>query len=154
MTPSTNLSRRAVIAGGAGAVVVAGATGRASAATQQVFQHGVASGDPLPDAVVLWTRVSPTAASTPGSGTGPSVTVTWEVATDHRFRDVVRRGTTTTGPDRDHTVKVDATQLDADTAYFYRFTCRGQSSPVGRTTCSTTTPSQCCSSYSAGVALT
>jgi alkaline phosphatase D len=59
--------------------------------------------------------------------------VVWEVATDRRFRDVVRRGRTTTGPARDHTVKVDATRLRPDTAYFYRFTVRGETSPVGRT---------------------
>ncbi|RYC05948.1 alkaline phosphatase [Nocardioides zhouii] len=122
------------MAGGAGAVAVASAAARAAAApAHEPFQHGVASGDPLPRAVVLWTRVTPTVGATPGSGRGPRVTVTWEVATDRRFRDVVRRGRVRTGPARDHTVKVDATRLRADTAYFYRFTVRGETSPVGRT---------------------
>ena len=129
-----NLTRRAVIAGGAGAAAVAGTAGAAAtSAEHETFRHGVASGDPLPHAVVLWTRVTPTAAATPGSGVGPGVTVTWEVATDGAFRDVVRRGSVTTGPDRDHTVKVDATRLRPDTAYFFRFGCRGATSPVGRT---------------------
>lgn len=123
-----------MIAGGAGAAALAGtAAAAASKPGHETFQHGVASGDPLPRAVVLWTRVTPTAAATPGSGVGPRVAVTWEVATDRRFRDVVRRGTATTGPARDHTVKVDATRLRPDTAYFFRFTCRGETSPVGRT---------------------
>lgn len=123
-----------MIAGGAGAAALAGtAAAAASKPGHETFQHGVASGDPLPRAVVLWTRVTPTAAATPGSGVGPRVAVTWEVATDRRFRDVVRRGTATTGPARDHTVKVDATRLRPDAAYFFRFTCRGETSPVGRT---------------------
>jgi alkaline phosphatase D len=129
-----NLTRRTVLASGAGAAAVAGAaTSARAAATHRTFQHGVASGDPLPRAVVLWTRVTPTPDATPGSGLGPRVHVVWEVATDRRFRDVVRRGRTTTGPARDHTVKVDATRLRPDTAYFYRFTVRGETSPVGRT---------------------
>lgn len=134
MTHRTSLSRRAVLAGSAGAVAVAGAASATSATTAHVsFQHGVASGDPLPRAVVLWTRVTPTPGSAPGSGHGPRVTVGWEVATDHAFRDVVRRGRVRTGPERDHTVKVDATRLRPGTAYFYRFTVRGDTSPVGRT---------------------
>ena len=133
MTPP-NLTRRTVLAGSAGAAAVAGAATSAKAgATHETFQHGVASGDPLPRAVVLWTRVTPTPDAQPGSGLGPRVQVSWEVATDRRFRDVVRRGRTTTGPARDHTVKVDATRLRPDTAYFYRFTVRGQTSAVGRT---------------------
>jgi alkaline phosphatase D len=128
-----NLSRRAVIAGGAGAVAVARTSSVAARPADQTFQHGVASGDPLPRAVVLWTRVTPTPDAAPGSGAGPRVTVTWEVATDPRFRHVVRRGRTVTGPARDHTVKVDATRLRPDAAYFYRFTVRGVRSPVGRT---------------------
>jgi alkaline phosphatase D len=123
-----------VIAGGAGAAALAGGAHAAAARPRhEIFQHGVASGDPLPRAVVLWTRVTPTAAATPGSGAGPRLTVTWEVATDRGFRDVVRKGSVRTGPSRDHTVKVDATRLRPDTAYFYRFTCRGETSPVGRT---------------------
>jgi alkaline phosphatase D len=134
VTTTPTFSRRSVLAGGAGAVAVTTATpGARAVADHQVFQHGVASGDPLPRAVVLWTRVTPTATATPGSGAGPRVRVTWEVATDRGFREVVRRGAVRTGPARDHTVKVDATRLRPDTAYYYRFTCRGETSPVGRT---------------------
>ncbi|QIK77189.1 alkaline phosphatase [Nocardioides piscis] len=105
----------------------------AEAARREVFAHGVASGDPMPDRVVLWTRVTPTRDATPGSGKGPRVSVQWEVATDRRFRKVVRRGEVVTSKSRDHTVKVDATRLKPARWYYYRFTCKGQHSPVGRT---------------------
>src|SRR3954447_15607679 len=111
----SRLPRRTVLAtgtagtAGAAALAVSGTTSSAAAAAHRRFQHGVASGDPLPGAVLIWTRVSPTPASTPGSARGPRVQVAWEVATDRRFRHVVRRGRFTTGPSRDHTVKVDVT---------------------------------------------
>lgn len=109
----------------------------AAEATHAFFQHGVASGDPLPTAVVLWTRVTPTPDAAPGSGQGPSATVGWQVATDAGFRHVVRSGTVTTDADRDHTVKIDATGLAPAATYFYRFWFQGrwrapQTSPVGR----------------------
>ena len=132
MDPISSLSRRAVLAGSAGAAAVIGSASPGRAASDP-FLHGVASGDPLPRAVVLWTRVTPTPDATPGSGRGPRVTVTWEVATDRRFRHVVRRGRTTTGPARDHTVKVDVTRLRPGTAYYFRFSAPGATSPVGRT---------------------
>ncbi|MBB6376772.1 alkaline phosphatase D [Pseudonocardia eucalypti] len=100
---------------------------------QHVFRHGVASGDPLPDRVVLWTRVTPTDDAHPGSGRGPSSTVRWEVATEDDFREVVRSGEVETGPGRDHTVKVDVSGLDPATRYAYRFRLGGATSPVGRT---------------------
>ncbi len=106
-----------------------GAPGRGG----RVFRHGVASGDPLPQAVLIWTRVTPTAASTPGSGEGPRVDVRWEVATDAGFRRIVRRGTFQTGPSRDHTVKVDVSGLEPATWYHYRFRYDDATSPVGRT---------------------
>ena len=97
------------------------------------FRHGVASGDPTPDRVVLWTRVTPTEAAQPGSGKGPRVTVRWQVARDARFTRVVDSGSVVTGPARDHTVKVDATGLRPGTTYYYRFSYDGQRSRVGRT---------------------
>ncbi|GAB3885275.1 hypothetical protein GCM10029964_047670 [Kibdelosporangium lantanae] len=134
------ISRRSALRGAAGVTVVAGAglattAGPASAASapEPVFRHGIASGDPLPDSVLLWTRVTPTPDATPGSGRGPDVTVRWEVATDAAFNRVVACGSAQTGPDRDHTVKVNASDLRPASAYYYRFICRGQVSPVGRT---------------------
>lgn len=130
------LPRRTVLAAGAatGAAVTTGllADG-AAAASPAYFRHGVASGDPLHDRVVLWTRVTPTRESTPGSGRGPTVTVAWQVATDSRFQQVVSRGSVRVGPSSDHTVKVDAAGLRPAQRYHYRFQLNGVWSPVGRT---------------------
>ena len=92
---------------------------------EDLFQHGVASGDPLSDAVVLWTRVTPAAE-------GP-VEVWYELALDPNFETRVAAGTFTTGPERDYTVKVDATGLWAGQTYYYVFKCLGRTSLVGRT---------------------
>ncbi len=91
-----------------------------------VFRHGVASGDPLADRVILWTRV------TPKSPTG-SQSVSWQVARDSRFSQIVSRGETQTGASRDFTVKIDVPGLDAGTAYYYRFDSLGARSAIGRT---------------------
>ena len=132
-----SLDRRTVLATGAAGAALAGTTlpspARAAAAANGVFRHGVASGDPTPDSVLLWTRVTPTPESTPGSGRGPRVTVTWEVARDAGFRDVVRRGRAETAPWRDHTVKVDVDGLAPARWYYYRFRCAGATSRTGRT---------------------
>lgn len=128
------IRRRSVIrAGGAAALAVPALSLPFARAQTDVFRHGVASGDPLPDRVILWTRVTPAADAVPGSGRGPQVAVTWQVATDADFTSVVAGGEVTTGPDRDHTVKVDAGGLRPGTEYYYRFSCLGSSSPVGRT---------------------
>ncbi|MBC7939389.1 MAG: alkaline phosphatase D family protein, partial [Chitinophagaceae bacterium] len=91
-----------------------------------LFQHGVASGDPLADRVILWTRVTP---ATPLS----VLVVTYVVATDPGLTQVVFNGTTKTNPARDYTVKVDPAGLSPATTYYYRFFCNGETSPVGRT---------------------
>lgn len=104
-----------------------------SAAASRYFQHGVASGDPHPHSVVLWTRVTPTPRARPGSGRGPVVQVSWQVARDRKFTEVVAKGTFVTGPARDHTVKLLASGLAPRTTYYYRFGYRSTSSPVGRT---------------------
>ncbi|MGA8848033.1 MAG: alkaline phosphatase D family protein [Nocardioides sp.] len=138
-TSSTNptVDRRTVLATStaAGLVTVA-AGGTATAArpgAQRYFQHGVASGDPRPKKVIIWTRVTPTPTSTPGSGKGPQVEVHWEVATDERFAKVVARGTFATSAARDHTVKLDVAGLKPASSYYYRFSYRGVHSRVGRT---------------------
>src|SRR3954453_20971153 len=102
-------------------------------AAASVFRHGVASGDPLADGVVLWTRVTPTDDCRPGSRRGHTEHVTWEVATDPACRHVVRSGAARTGPDRDHTVHVDVRGLRPATTYWYRFRIGRAWSPVGRT---------------------
>ncbi|NJC71488.1 twin-arginine translocation signal domain-containing protein [Planosporangium thailandense] len=135
---NTSLERRTLLkaagtaAGAAAVLTPLGLASPAHAATT-VFQHGVASGDPLPDGILLWTRVTPTDESRPGSGLGPVVAVEWHVATDPGFAAVVRSGTVSTGPDRDHTVKIDVTGLRPATTYYYRFRYGATTSPVGRT---------------------
>ncbi|MFG2112525.1 alkaline phosphatase D family protein [Streptomyces sp. NPDC048718] len=97
------------------------------------FRHGVASGDPLPDGILLWTRVTPTPDALPGSGLGPDLQVGWELAEDQAFTRVVARGTTVATAACDHTVKADVRGLRAATVYWYRFTAEATVSPVGRT---------------------
>lgn len=132
------LARRTVLAtGAAGAGAAAALTPSAAPAaarrSDRVFAHGVASGDPYARSVLLWTRVTPTRDATPGSGRGKPVRVEWEVATDRRFRSVVKSGTFRTGPHRDHTVKLVVHGLRPETWYFYRFRLGRHTSRVGRT---------------------
>ncbi|MDR7329905.1 alkaline phosphatase D family protein [Corynebacterium guangdongense] len=102
------------------------------------FRHGVASGDPLPDTVILWTRVTPGEDAVPGSGRGEDVRLRWEIATDEAFTRIIGSGETVVTAATDHTVHVDPWGLEPDTEYFYRFTVftgryTGTVSPVGRT---------------------
>jgi alkaline phosphatase D len=121
-----------------GAAVTAGLPRRLSAPAALVrspqdasalFQHGVASGDPLTDRVVLWTRVTPPPAR---SATGP-IETTWEIAADERLTRIVAAGTGLASSDRDFTVKIDAPGLQPGRVYYYAFTAGGQRSAVGRT---------------------
>ena len=98
----------------------------AAEAVASAFQHGVASGDPLADRVILWTRVTPASVKS-------AVVVTYLIATDAALSQVVQRGSTKTHPGRDYTVKVDATGLRPGTTYYYQFNAEGSASPVGRT---------------------
>lgn len=146
-------TRRTVLkAGAAGAALVgaSGLAGRFSASAQEaaqgavdagghaVFQHGVASGDPLPDSVLLWTRATSHPGDVPGAGAGTVVKLLCEVATDDSFGTIVLSGEAIADPAADNTVKLDATGLAPDTWYSYRFTVAegefaGQVSPIGRT---------------------
>jgi len=123
-----SLSRRALLQNlsvlGAVAALPIGCSDEDAPAEDSPFKHGVASGDPLADAVILWTRVTTAAAS---------VEVKWELSATKDFAKVDASGTATTSADRDYTVKVDAKALKAGTTYFYRFTAEGKTSPVGRT---------------------
>jgi alkaline phosphatase D len=129
--------RRTVVkAAAAGAVLAGPLTGAlpARAATDApAFLHGVASGDPLPDGVLLWTRVTPTPEAIPGSGTGPSTEVSWVVARDRALTHIVAKGSLTATAASDHTVKADIRGLEPATDYWFRFSAGGTDSPVGRT---------------------
>jgi len=92
------------------------------------FEHGVASGDPLQEQVIIWSRITPENGATPNS-----VDLSWQVATDSEFKNVVKTGKTKATLERDYTVKVDVTGLEPANLYFYRFIAGPEISPVGRT---------------------
>jgi alkaline phosphatase D len=124
------LTRRQVLTGAvaaAGAVALpAASAGPVAADEYGLFGLGIASGDPLPGGVILWTRL------VAGAGAGP-VEVGWQVAHDERFRYVVRSGRVLARPELGHSVHVDARGLEPGREYFYRFRALGTLSPVGRT---------------------
>lgn len=122
------ISRRAFIRGAAASAAAWPLAVHAQDATT-MFRHGVASGDPLPDRVMLWTRITPPPAR---SAIGP-IEARWVIADDERLTQVVARGTVTASPDRDFTVKVDAAGLQPGRVYYFAFTAGGQRSPIGRT---------------------
>ncbi len=102
--------------------------GAAAAQTGSVqFLHGVASGDPMADRVMLWTRATPA-----GGSAGDAVSLRWVVATDDQLDHVVARGELSTGPGRDYTVKVDVGGLKPGQNYWYAFYAGSLRSPVGR----------------------
>lgn len=125
----TRLTRRGALGLGMAGLGAAACTTTAPAGPaytgRAAFSHGVASGDPTQTAVVLWTRVSPEA-------DGP-VPVGWALSRDSAFKDVVKRGTVTTGPERDYTVKVDVDGLKPGQMYYYWFTVGQTASPGGVT---------------------
>jgi alkaline phosphatase D len=107
------------------------------------FTHGIASGDPLADRVILWTRVLP------GSGNAEAVPCAWQVATDETFETVIASGEAVARVERDYTVKVDAAGLTPGTSYCYRFMAHGVTSPVG---CTRTLPTGTVSEFKMAVA--
>jgi alkaline phosphatase D len=135
-----NLNRRQILTGTAalaGAAVLGGAVGEPATAnpvddTADPFLLGVASGDPLPFGVILWTRLVRDPLD-PGSLGNRRRVVQWQVARDEHFRHVVRAGAVLTRPELAHSVHVDALGLEPGREYFYRFRTGGQLSPVGRT---------------------
>ncbi|WP_151772806.1 alkaline phosphatase D family protein [Streptomyces abyssomicinicus] len=131
--PSRRTVVKAAAAGAALAAPLASALPARAATAAPAFLHGVASGDPLPDGVLLWTRVTPAPEATPGSGVGPDTPVEWVIATDRALTGVVARGTVTARAASDHTVKADVRGLRPGTDYFFRFTAGSVHSPVART---------------------
>jgi alkaline phosphatase D len=133
------LSRRELlkIAGTAGLAAIAQPLVSARTIAQPIFATypftlGVASGDPLPDGVVLWTRLAPD----PLDGGGMPMTnveVFWEIAADNRFVKVIRRGSELARPELGHSVHVEASGLEPSREYWYRFRAGGEVSQIGRT---------------------
>jgi alkaline phosphatase D len=142
------LLRNGSLLAGGGALALAGGSlvwpaSMSAAAAQELtgftpagplFRLGVASGDPAPDGIVLWTRLAPDPLSpAPGAGMPPGYAhVDWEIAEDDAFRRVVRRGTERALPEEGHSVHVELHGLRPDRWYWYRFHAFGQTSAVGR----------------------
>ena len=119
--------RRALALLGFGAATPLTARAQSPYGGPVAFEHGVASGDPLADAVILWTRITPK-----GEGEG-QITYAWRLNPVDRRAGGAKSGTGVTGPDRDYTVKVDVTGLDPARAYTFEFEANGVTSPMGRT---------------------
>jgi alkaline phosphatase D len=113
-------------------VIVDSWTSDRAIAAQNPFTLGVASGDPLPDSVVLWTRL----AVDPLNGGGiprQQIPVEWQIATDENLRQVVQRGTAIARPELAHSVHVDVRELEPARWYWYQFKVGSMVSPIGRT---------------------
>ena len=123
------LNRRQLLQGmGASLGVLALRGFEVQAASPVYFTHGIASGDPLSDRVILWTRLLP------GDGQhNVSLSCVWQVALDRDFKQMVSSGNASTSAQQDYCIKVDAAGLAANQHYFYRFIAAGVSSPVGMT---------------------
>jgi alkaline phosphatase D len=142
--PGGGVSRRRFIAGAGGALLALPLVGAGRAGGGRpprsvpnlpggLFSLGVASGDPIPGGVVLWTRLAPEPLAGGGMSEVGDVPVRWEVASDENFRRVVRAGSAMASPAWAHSVHVDVRHLRHDAWYFYRFRVADQVSPVGRT---------------------
>lgn len=143
------LTRRDFLAAAASATLVRTLQG-AQEPAGGAFRHGIASGDPRNDRVVLWTRVTPRDAAI------RSIRVRWELAADEGPWQTVRTGVATTSAARDFTVKVDVSGLAPGRRYRYRFDALGETSPIGRTSTLPADPARLrlavvsCSNYPAG----
>ncbi|HWA26707.1 MAG TPA: alkaline phosphatase D family protein [Lacunisphaera sp.] len=136
---ASSLTRRSFLARSASFAAAALVSNRAFGAVGPVrlpaypFTLGVASGDPVPDGVVLWTRLAPRPREPGGGMPAEAVAVDWQVADDERFARIVQQGTVAADPAWAHAVHVEATGLRPDRWYWYRFKAAGEFSPVGRT---------------------
>lgn len=128
--PST--TRRSFLVGTAIGVPALLTHGRALAASDP-FTQGVASGDPLPNGFVIWTRIAPDILAPDGLGGAPdNIPLRWEVAADQAFRHVVRAGDALARHAMGATVHVEVDGLQPDRPYWYRFIAYGVNSQVGR----------------------
>ncbi|MDO1559599.1 alkaline phosphatase D family protein [Brevundimonas sp. 2R-24] len=125
MAMTLNRRQLGVALGGAlgGTAAACAAPGRPLQAEGR-FLHGVASGDPATDGVLLWTRLTTDA---------PEADLVWEISGDDSFARILKRGRAVASAARDHTVKVEVDGLRPGREYRYRFRCGDQVSPMGRT---------------------
>jgi alkaline phosphatase D len=120
------ITRRPLLALAAAGLAAPAFVRHARAADVPRFELGVASGHPLPDALVLWTRLT-------GLDLPAQVAVRWELADDEAFGRIVAAGTELAEPGSAHSVHAEPGGLAPGRGYFYRFTALGQQSGVGRT---------------------
>jgi hypothetical protein len=130
--------RRLLAAGGAAAALLiadrlAGAWPAPAQRSGYPFTLGVASGDPAPGGVVLWTRLAPQPLLPDGGIPARTVLVDWQIAADPRFRRIVRGGTVLATPAQAHAVHVEVEGLEPARPWWYRFRAGGELSPVGQT---------------------
>lgn len=97
------------------------------------FTLGVASGEPAPDSVVIWTRLAPSPLEQGGGMPMRPMHVRWEIASDENFSDIIRQGDHLARPELAHSVHVEVENLRPGRPYWYRFQVGGAASPVGRT---------------------
>ncbi|MEP7295479.1 MAG: alkaline phosphatase D family protein [Burkholderiales bacterium] len=121
-----SLQRRALLQGGAALIASPALLRHALAADAPRFALGVASGQPRPNGVVLWTMLT-------GAGLPERTTVHWEIAHDEAFARIVARGDETTDAACSHSVHAEPTGLEPARWYWYRFSALGQQSMAGRT---------------------
>lgn len=136
---SSRIKRRSLIIG-AGALtglVIASQFSNTRAIAQVKFGNypftlGVASGEPYPTSVVIWTRLAPE----PLNGGGMpavNVPVQWQVATDANMKNIVAKGTEIAIPELAHSVRVEVNGLKSNRKYWYQFISGNEKSPIGRT---------------------
>ena len=118
------ITRRQAVLGVSSTLLLPAACSQTATIPDSIFAHGVASGDPEPNSVVIWTRVS---------GSKDPVAVDWYVARDSEMLDVVSHGQFTTNAQRDHTVKQVVDGLEPGKRYFYQFVVNGTTSALGQT---------------------
>ncbi len=135
MTSSRDITRRTLVKGlatstlipllGGNLMACSDGSDNLSASVLANFNHGVASGDPLSDRVIIWTRLTPEAEG--------QVRVAWEIAMDPQFSSIVTSGSGQTSADVDYTVKVDVEGLQPAATYYYRFMTGDRVSATGKT---------------------
>ncbi|GAA6151710.1 alkaline phosphatase D family protein [Pseudoteredinibacter isoporae] len=118
------LLQSGLLAAGSGSFIGQVLAHSQQADVQTIFSHGIASGEPQADSVLLWTRVSVAQ---------DNDVVEWELAADRQFQNVLQRGTRHADKHHDHCIKVTVSGLRAGQVYYYRFKCQGVYSEPGRT---------------------
>lgn len=132
---ATRTGRRSLLIGTgtiAGSIMMHSWINRVAISAEAPFTLGIASGDPLPDSVVLWTRLA-TDPLKGGEMPQRRIPVQWQVATDEKMREVVKQGTAIAVPELAHSVHVEVNGLESARWYWYQFKVGSALSPVGRT---------------------